>query len=71
MCMGGGSAPPPPELPPEPPKPPRITDPAVLEAREAERKQRMAMSGMASGIKTSPQGLTSKATTTKKVALGY
>jgi hypothetical protein len=56
-----------PKLPPAPPPPPTPVDPAVISARQRQRRQ----AGLSGGsVLTTPQGLTTQATTTKKTTLG-
>lgn len=54
-----------------PPSPQEFTSSEeVLQAREKERQRLAAAAGLASTIKTSPQGVTGEATTSKKTVLG-
>ncbi len=66
--FGGGQAayPPmsPPALPPAPEPAPSMADPAVREAREAQKKRAAAMAGYASTIATGGLGVIGAASTT-------
>lgn len=57
-----------PKLPPPPPPIPTAIDPAILAAKEKERQR--AATGSLSTRLTTPQGLTTTASTTKKTLLG-
>jgi len=70
MCIGGSpSVPAPPPPPPAPPPPPKKTDPAVQQARVANRQQAALMQGRQDTILTSGQGLTDPVNQTAKKSL--
>lgn len=64
----GGGKPKAPNLPPPAPPPPTEVDPGVIAARQRQRRQ--AASALGGSVKTSSQGLTGQAETTKKTLLG-
>lgn len=61
---------PPPPLPPAPTPVPTKQDPAVLKARQRERRQAALSAGRGSTVLTSGLGLTTEASSAKKSLLG-
>ena len=70
LLGGGRNMPKPPPIPRAPAAVPQPTDPAVLAARAAQRKQAGLLAAGNNTILTSPGGLTSSASTAKKTVLG-
>lgn len=69
--MGKELKPPsPPEMPKAPDAPPTAQDPNVLDAREDEKRRRLAANGQGGTVLTGSLGLSGAAPTAKKTVLG-